>query len=49
MARTRYRFVDRVVIDGIDMYLWESVLPVGPRESRHEQVRCPVGWFWGAS
>lgn len=41
--RTRYRFVARIGRH----YVWESVLPIGPRESRHERIVCGVDWFWG--
>lgn len=40
--RTRYRFSHR---EG-DRYYWESVLPIGPNESRHEAIICRVGMFW---
>jgi hypothetical protein len=38
--KRRYRFTGRAG----GRYYWESVLPV---DSRHEQVSCPVAWFWG--
>lgn len=40
----RYRFSHR----GSDgRYYWYSVQTIGPRESRYEQISCPVAWFWG--
>lgn len=27
-------------------YYWISVEPIGPNESRHEQVWCGVEYFW---
>jgi hypothetical protein len=43
MARTRYRFTGQAG----GTYYWQSVLPVAPGDSRHEQVSCPADWFWG--
>lgn len=40
--RTRYRFVHR----GGDTYYWQSTTTM-PNDSRVEQVRCAVSWFWG--
>jgi len=41
--KTRLRFVGR----GDDnRYYWESVLPINPSDSRHEQFSCDVDWFW---
>lgn len=31
-----------------DRYYWYSVLPIGPNESRHEQISCSVAWFWAS-
>lgn len=43
MPRARYKFLYR---SGA-WYYWQSVLPVSPRNSRYEHVRCRVSWFWG--
>jgi hypothetical protein len=40
--RTRYRFSRQAG----GRYYWHSVLPISPGDSRHEQVSCPVRWFW---
>jgi hypothetical protein len=40
--RTRYRFVGR---DG-DTYYWESVNRIMPGDSRVQEIRCNVTWFW---
>lgn len=40
----RYRFSHRS--DDGRTYYWESVFPIGPTESRHELISCPVAWFW---
>lgn len=42
--KVRYRFVG--CWGG--RYHWESVLPVSPRDSRHEHVSCRVAQFWSA-
>jgi hypothetical protein len=44
---TAFKFIGRHTSpDGRDWYTWESILPlVG--DSRHEQITCPVDWFWG--
>jgi hypothetical protein len=39
--RAQYRFIGR---DG-DQYVWESTRPL-PGDSRSEQIRCSVEWFW---
>ena len=39
----RYRFLHQAG----GRYYWESVRPVSPGDSRHEQVSCDVGLFWG--
>lgn len=41
--KQRYRFTGRAG----NLYYWESVLPVSPGDSRHEQICCLVSWFWG--
>lgn len=41
MRRTRFRFSHRAG----GFYYWISELPL-PRDSRHEQIVCPVDWFW---
>jgi hypothetical protein len=41
--KRRYRFRGR----SGGTYYWDGVLPVSPGDSRHEQVSCPVAWFWG--
>ncbi len=46
MRRIRYRFVGRLLIDGVEVYEWMSVTPL-PNDSRHERIRCSVSWFWG--
>jgi hypothetical protein len=43
--RQRYRFLGRIIGREGDRYIWESVLPI-PGDSRHEQIMCPVEWFW---
>jgi hypothetical protein len=43
--RTRYRFAGQA--GGI--YYWQSVLPIGPGDSRYEQISCRADWFWGRS
>jgi hypothetical protein len=42
MKRRRYRFTGQAG----GWYYWQSVLPVSPGDSRYEQFRCPVDWFW---
>ena len=39
--KTRYKFSHQA--NG--HYYWYSVQPM-PRDSRHEQIVCPVEWFW---
>jgi hypothetical protein len=41
--RIRYKFSHRSD-DGLTYY-WESVSPLAG-DSRHEQIRCRVDWFW---
>jgi hypothetical protein len=38
-VRTRYRFSHRAG----GFYYWQAVLPT---DSRYEQIRCSVDWFW---
>jgi hypothetical protein len=42
-GRTRYRFLGRRG----DLYVWLSVRPLSG-DSRHEEISCPVSWFWDA-
>jgi len=42
--KQKFRFVGR----HDDMYIWESVYlaELNPNESRVEQIKCSVDWFW---
>jgi hypothetical protein len=40
----RYKFSHRSD-DGLTYY-WISKRPIGATESRHEEIKCSVKWFW---
>lgn len=40
-GRMRYRFLGRFG----NLYVWESTTTL-PNDSRVEQIRCNVDWFW---
>lgn len=42
-SKRQYRFDGNV--SGV--LSWTSTQPIDPRESRHEQVSCRAGWFYG--
>jgi hypothetical protein len=42
--KTRYRFIGR---DG-QQYVWQSTRRL-PNDSRVEEIRCGVDWFWNQS
>lgn len=44
--RTRYKFLHRSA-DGLTYY-WESTRTL-PNDSRVEQIKCNVEWFWGTA
>ena len=42
MGHQKYRFIARVG----ETYVWQSVRRMRG-DSRVEEIRCPVDWFWG--